>query len=158
MLPMNVGISQCNACNYSISCCLEVYSKIDYWCFSSSFSGFWNCSIMALSFIFLKVILNLHSAEINWFCGDFTHCPRFPLLAPRESGSCLSPCVADHPERPAKNYWLSRPLPDQLPNTTQVHQTARFSFLQDLAQTAWQIPTHYAPICHFVLNCSHLPG
>ncbi|KAJ9535908.1 hypothetical protein OSB04_un000924 [Centaurea solstitialis] len=60
---------------------------------------------------------------------------------PRESGPCLSPSVADHPKRPAKHHWLGQPLPDQLPNTTQAHQTALFSFLQDLARTVRQIPT-----------------
>jgi len=64
--------------------------------------------------------------------------------------------VADHPKRPAKHHWLGQPLPDQLPNTTQAHQTALFSFLQDWAQTVRQIPTHYAPVRHFVFNCSQL--
>ena len=31
--------------------------------------------------------------------------------------------VADHPKRPAKHHWLGQPLRDQLPNTTQAHQT-----------------------------------
>ncbi|XBJ03889.1 hypothetical protein VPH35_022935 [Triticum aestivum] len=85
----------------------------------------------------------------------FAHCPRFPTAAPPwESGSCLSPSVADHPKRPAKHHWLGQPLPDQLPNTTQAHQTALLSFLQDLARTVRQIPTHYAPVRHFVLNYS----
>ncbi|KAL0284679.1 UNVERIFIED_CONTAM: hypothetical protein Scaly_2556400 [Sesamum calycinum] len=57
-----------------------------------------------------------------------------PLLPPWESGPCLSPSVADRPKRPAKHHWLGQPLPDQLPNTTQAHQTALFSFLQDLAE------------------------
>jgi hypothetical protein len=64
--------------------------------------------------------------------------------------------VADHPKRPAKHHWLGQPLPDQLPNTTQAHQTALFSLIQDLARTVRQIPTRYAPVRHFVLNCSHL--
>jgi len=62
--------------------------------------------------------------------------------------------VADHPKRPAKHHWLGQPLPDQLPNTTQAHQTALLSFLQDLARTVRQIPTRYAPVRHFVLNYS----
>ena len=73
---------------------------------------------------------------------------------PWESGPCLSPSVADHPKRPAKHHWLGQPLPDQLPNTTQAHQTALLSFLQDLARTVRQIPTRYAPVRHFVLNYS----
>ncbi|KAL0293389.1 UNVERIFIED_CONTAM: hypothetical protein Scaly_3142900 [Sesamum calycinum] len=73
-----------------------------------------------------------------------------PLLPPWESGPCLSPSVADRPKRPAKHHWLGQPLPDQLPNTTQAHQTALFSFLQDLARTVRQIPTRYAPVRHFV--------
>jgi len=52
--------------------------------------------------------------------------------------------VADHPKRPAKHHWLGQPLPDQLPNTMQAHQTTLFSFLQDWARTVRQIPTHYA--------------
>ncbi|KAL0391333.1 UNVERIFIED_CONTAM: hypothetical protein Slati_4574100 [Sesamum latifolium] len=72
-----------------------------------------------------------------------------PLLPPWESGPCLSPSVADRPKRPAKHHWLGQPLPDQLPNTTQAHQTALFSFLQDLARTVRQIPTRYAPVRHF---------
>ena len=73
---------------------------------------------------------------------------------PWESGPCLSPSVADHPKRPAKHHWLGQPLPDQLPTTTQAHQTVLFSFLQDLARTVCQIPTRYAPVRHFVLNYS----
>ena len=76
------------------------------------------------------------------------------LFPPWESGPCLSPSVADHPKRPAKHHWLGQPLPDQLPNTTQAHQTALLSFLQDLARTVRQIPTRYAPVRHFVLNYS----
>jgi hypothetical protein len=37
--------------------------------------------------------------------------------------------LADHPKRPAKHYWLGQPLPDQLPNTMQAHQTTLLSFL-----------------------------
>lgn len=48
---------------------------------------------------------------------------------PLESGPCLSPSVADHPKRPAKHHWLGKPLPYQLPNTTQAHQTARLAFI-----------------------------
>ncbi|KAG9438658.1 hypothetical protein H6P81_021401 [Aristolochia fimbriata] len=81
-----------------------------------------------------------------------------PLLPPVGVWAVSHPSVADHPKRPAKHHWLGQPLPDQLPNTTQAHQTALFSFLQDLARTVRQIPTRYAPVRHFVLNCSHLLG
>lgn len=60
--------------------------------------------------------------------------------------------MADHPKRPAKHHWLGQPLPDQLPNTTQAHQTALLSLIQDLARTVRQIPTRYAPVRHFVIN------
>ena len=56
-----------------------------------------------------------------------------PLQPPVESGPCLSPSVAYHPKRPVKHHWLGQPLPDQRPNTTQAHQTALFSLIQDLA-------------------------
>ncbi|KAL3500185.1 hypothetical protein ACH5RR_039278 [Cinchona calisaya] len=88
----------------------------------------------------------------------FAHCPDSPLLPPVGVRPCLSPSVADHPKRPAKHHWLGQPLPDQLPYPTQAHQTALFSFLQDLARTVQQIPTRYAPVRHFVLNSSHLLG
>lgn len=66
----------------------------------------------------------------------------------------LKTCSVGRPKRPAKHHWLGQPLPDQLPNTTQAHQTALLSFLQDLARTVRQIPTRYAPVRHFVLNYS----
>ncbi|KAH0731026.1 hypothetical protein KY290_002056 [Solanum tuberosum] len=50
----------------------------------------------------------------------------------------------------------SKPKTDQ--GSLQAHQTALFSFLQDLARTVRQIPTRYAPVRHFVLNSSHLLG
>nr|QKI32033.1 hypothetical protein [Ombrophytum subterraneum] len=99
----------------------------------------------------------LHSRDIAG--SGFRPLSKIPhCCPPRESGPCLSPSVADHPKRPAKHHWLGQPLPDQLPNTTQAHQTALFSFLQDLARTVRQIPTRYAPVRHFVLNSSHLLG
>ena len=75
-----------------------------------------------------------------------------PLVGVR---AVSSPTVADHPKRPAKHHWLGQPLPDQRPNTTQAHQIALFSLIQDLARTVRQIPTRYAPVRYFVLNCSH---
>ncbi|KAK9082556.1 hypothetical protein Syun_031860 [Stephania yunnanensis] len=61
----------------------------------------------------------------------FAHCPRFPTAAPRGSPGRVS---------------------------VPAHQTALFSLIQDLARTVRQIPTRYAPVRHFVLNCSHLLG
>ncbi|KAL0722121.1 hypothetical protein Bca4012_036720 [Brassica carinata] len=81
-----------------------------------------------------------------------------PLLPSWESGPCLSPGVAGRPKRPAKHHRLVQPLPNQLPNTTQAHQTALSSFLWDLARTVRQIPTPYAPVHHFVHKSSHLLG
>ena len=99
----------------------------------------------------------LHSRDIAG--SGFRPLSKIPHCCPPwESGPCLSPSVADHPKRPAKHHWLGQPLPDQLPNTTQAHQTALFSFLQDLARTVRQIPTRYAPVRHFVLNSSHPLG
>ena len=95
----------------------------------------------------------LHSRDIAG--SGFRPLSKIPHCCPPwESGPCLSPSVADHPKRPAKHHWLGQPLPDQLPNTTQAHQTALLSFLQDLARTVRQIPTRYAPVRHFVLNYS----
>ena len=89
--------------------------------------------------------------------SNIPHC-----CLPTESGPCLSPSVADRPKRSAKHLRLGQPLPNQLPNTTQAHQTALFSFIEafllsflwDSAQTVWQIPTRYAPVRHFVFNRS----
>ncbi|URD89501.1 hypothetical protein MUK42_24242, partial [Musa troglodytarum] len=76
----------------------------------------------------------------------FAHCPRFPTAAPRGSPGPVSVPV-----------WLiirkdQLSIIGLLPNTTQAHQTALLSFLQDLARTVRQIPTRYAPVRHFVLN------
>ncbi|KAK8523636.1 hypothetical protein V6N12_013721 [Hibiscus sabdariffa] len=99
----------------------------------------------------------LHSHDIAG--SGFRPLSKIPHCSPPwESGPCLGPSVADHPKRPAKHHWLGQPLPDQLPNTTQAHQTALFSFLQDLARTVRQIPTRYAAVRHFVLNSSHPLG
>ncbi|KAK8971693.1 hypothetical protein V6N11_018873 [Hibiscus sabdariffa] len=99
----------------------------------------------------------LHSRDIVG--SGFRPLSKIPHCCPPwESGPCLSPSVADHPKRLAKHHWLGQPLPDQLPNTTQAHQTTLFSFLQDLAQTVRQIPTRYAPVRPFVLNSSHPLG
>jgi len=47
---------------------------------------------------------------------------------PKESGPCLSPSVADHPLKPAKDRGLGKPLPYQLPNPTKAHLTAKYFF------------------------------
>ncbi|KAK8978908.1 hypothetical protein V6N11_030954 [Hibiscus sabdariffa] len=95
----------------------------------------------------------LHSRDITG--PGFRPLSKIPHCCPPwEFGLCLSPSVADHPKRPAKHHWLGQPLPDQLPNTMQAHQTALFSFIQDLAPIVWQIPMRYAP----VRNSSHALG
>ena len=68
----------------------------------------------------------------KWFCithailldQAFAHCPKFPTAASLEYGPYLSPIVADHSLKPAKDLWLGRLLPHQLPNPTQAHFTA----------------------------------
>ena len=40
---------------------------------------------------------------------------------PWEPGPCLSPSVADHPLRPAKDLWLGAPFPHQLSNLLQAY-------------------------------------
>ena len=112
----------------------------------------------ALPFLALAMFFT-HSRDIagSGFrpLSNIPHC-----CLPTESGPCLSPSVADRPKRSAKHLRLGQPLPNQLPNTTQAHQTALFSFIEafllsflwDSAQTVWQIPTRYAPVRHFVFN------
>ncbi len=47
---------------------------------------------------------------------------------PKESGPCLSPCLADHPLRPATRRRLGRPLPHQQADRPQAHPEARCRF------------------------------
>ena len=47
---------------------------------------------------------------------DFSHCPRFLTAALQKSGPCLSPSVAVHPLRPAKDHRLGNLLNYQQPN------------------------------------------
>jgi hypothetical protein len=55
----------------------------------------------------------------------FAHCPKFPTADPyKEFGPCLSPNVADHSSKSAKDHWLGPPLQDQLPNPTKAHLLA----------------------------------
>ena len=62
----------------------------------------------------------------------FAHCPIFPTAAPKGDGPYLSPIVADHPLRPAKDHWLGRLLPYQLPNPAQAHLIAiNLLFIRD---------------------------
>ena len=53
----------------------------------------------------------------------------------KASGPCLSPSVADHPLRSAKDLWLGRLLLYQLPNLPQAYLTTElylYKFIQDL--------------------------
>jgi hypothetical protein len=47
---------------------------------------------------------------------------------PKESGPCLSPCLADHPLRPATRRRLGRPLPHQQADRPQAHPEAHRCF------------------------------
>ena len=47
---------------------------------------------------------------------------------PKESGPCLSPCLADHPLRPATRRRLGRPLPHQQADRPQAHPEAHCCF------------------------------
>ena len=47
---------------------------------------------------------------------------------PKESGPCLSPCLADHPLRPATRRSLGRPLPHQQADRPQAHPEAACAF------------------------------
>jgi hypothetical protein len=47
---------------------------------------------------------------------------------PKESGPCLSPCLADHPLRPATRRRLGRPLPHQQADRPQAHPEAIETF------------------------------
>ena len=47
---------------------------------------------------------------------------------PKESGPCLSPCLADHPLRPATRRRLGRPLPHQQADRPQAHPEAACAF------------------------------
>ncbi len=51
----------------------------------------------------------------------FAHCPKFPTADLKKFGPCLSPNVADHSFKPAKDPWLGFPLQNQLPNPTKAH-------------------------------------
>jgi hypothetical protein len=55
---------------------------------------------------------------------------------PKESGPCLSPCLADHPLRPATRRRLGRPLPHQLADRPQAHPEARCRFREPLRRAA----------------------
>lgn len=63
----------------------------------------------------------------------------------KASGPCLSPNVADHPLRPAKDLRLGRLLSYQLPNPTQAHlttyiwlyKTINVLFIQDLEKNSF---------------------
>ena len=78
---------------------------------------------------------------------------------PQESGPCLSPNVADHPLRPARDRRLGEPLPHLLANPSWAHLIATFVFppkgacgissrFQLLSPTIRQIPRYYSPVRH----------
>ena len=48
----------------------------------------------------------------------------------KASGPCLSPNVADHPLKSAKDLWLGEPLSHQLPNLPRAHLIAVFTFIE----------------------------
>ncbi|GJZ96492.1 photosystem I P700 chlorophyll A apoprotein [Tanacetum coccineum] len=63
--------------------------------------------------------------------SDTAHHRKFPLPLPYfslESGSCLSPSVADHPLRPATDHRLGKLLPHQLANQMRAPPQADSSF------------------------------
>ena len=64
----------------------------------------------------------IHAA---WLRQGLPHCA-YSLTAAsrRSSGPCLSPSVAGHPLRPARDRRLGEPLPHQLPNPTWAHPMA----------------------------------
>ena len=88
--------------------------------------------------------------------SNIPHC-----CLPQESGPCLSPSVADHPLKPAKDRSLGKPLPYQQANLAQAHPMARAealftpwrlcginsSFLE-LSPSIGQIPMYYSPVRH----------
>ena len=59
----------------------------------------------------------------------FAHCPKFPTAALKKSGPCLSPNVADHSFKPAKDHWLGCLLNYQLPNPIQAHPLTKLIFM-----------------------------
>ena len=80
---------------------------------------------------------------------------------PQESGPCLSPSVADHPLRPARDRCLGEPLPHQQANLTRAHLLAQgpkvpcfipqdicgiSPSFPELSPTKRQILTRYAPV------------
>jgi hypothetical protein len=67
---------------------------------------------------------------------------------PRESGSCLSPSVADHLKRPTKHHWIGHPLPNKLPDTTRAHQTMQISFLYELFRIWSELFNRFPCVMH----------
>ena len=57
--------------------------------------------------------------------------------------------MAERPLRPAKDQWLGRLLPFQLPNPPRAHLKAEISLITGiLSQTLRQILTCYSPVRH----------
>ncbi len=71
---------------------------------------------------------------------------------PQESGPCLSPSVADHPLRPAKDRRLGEPLPHQQANPTQAHLIARGPKVPAFPHGAYAVLAWVSP------SCPPLPG
>jgi len=87
------------------------------------------CHNLNLSLEFYDQNSLLHSRDMagSGFrpLSKIPHCCRS-----KASGPCLSPSVADHPLRSAKDLWLGEPLPHQLPNPARAHLIADFTFNQ----------------------------
>ena len=89
-----------------------------------------------------------------------------------ESGPYLSPSVADHPLRSAKDLRLGQLLPNQLPNPTRAYLITNLIFMYylvlllykvhyiqykflhkyNLSQIIRQILTRYSPVCHVTIT------
>ena len=64
--------------------------------------------------------------------SNIPHC-----CLPTKSGPCLSPSVAVHPLRPAKDHRLGKLLPHQQPNPLRAHLTPdRGPFCQRIVETS----------------------
>jgi hypothetical protein len=92
--------------------------------------------------------------------SDFRPLRKFLCCCPpKESGPCLSPCVAVRPLRPATDRNLGEPLPHRQANLPQAHPEAPEGFdpkitwgisppLGGLSPTSGQVPTCYSPVRH----------
>ena len=81
---------------------------------------------------------------------------------PKKFGLCLSPNVAGHSLKPAKDHWLGALLSHQLPNPAQAHHTATVSLSADVPQLYGRflrVPHQFAtpPLAAFDLHVLNLP-